>query len=890
MLTLDPNSYASEDMQQAVEIYNQHIKNKTEPSKIELEENAFLACVHLIYLIDAKEAKLKTRHDWMDLEGATRPLITTALQHREETLILRPLLNLIKAWIHYKIHALTPNDQSYLERANGYFELALKQEFKVEDPISAGMVHHLAVLMTPDMSNKPVMLDRLRIAIEKGFDYAKFAFSSGMSQFALQLINKKKILDQSVVAIGLHEYSLSQIISTEFILEEDEDDQAQTIKDLFRSATLCHYYLALRYLAEGRMELAIPELRKIVQEGESRVLCHIRKNDTAEVQSIKHFWKDLLNNDYVSFRNKIYNALVNYNRTNKPGRFALRNEMLRVMIEIDSQTDIDDDVKIKNAFQSLLPLIIRIAGTDLSVNQKRGLKSANSIFVPAKLSDYAVAESLSELAKELVQIIVEKGGIGVMPDAVNVISSEEIMSFSLNAEFDEKIARNAIIRFIDDCQRDLIKRNLDHELFMECKLENDKYVGKNTKSPAHSLLFLAKLEYELSKSIVDQNQLKEIVAKTEREYYLIADEQHDPLLILWNIVQHERFQLLVQNSMINDNESLLYFDRVNRLNTKCEGKEREAIVCYLLALVLFSKQQYELGARYFAKSFSLGDESPLFNQVDNGLARRFFCDRNWYTFSHLFVASLSQYAEGTDRSKLKTLRRDYAKEIVRNVMDIDADETINDQQKILKFKESVLPMLLFLAGINLGATQRMALKRKSLKIGNLCKASKDGLNLAIQLLGITPTEFEHALNRCLAKASDNPKDTALGLDACKTYFKDLYSKLQTQFDDKRQLEWKCYPYLALAIGEFAWQPKQIPQIVQKTFLRADVIPPIPVAPAEEGDDEEESTEAASEVFVSLPLTPETKNALGSRREMFFAQSVLPPPPAAAPDWVAPNNN
>ncbi len=920
MFTFDKVHFHSQEMQNAIDTYQVHLQNNTKPNTNELETSQFLAYIDIVYEIQKAEKSLKTVEDWMELKVLLEKKFDLALRHSNESRCLRSSVNLLKAWLYANIVSYNAVKFADLkEKSEKLFEVAKKEEAKenLDFPISGGKVHHLsAALAWSTLENADdarliatlnTIIHDLNCAVEKGFDYTIFAFTKQMVELTIALMKQDKKLPKQLMPKSLSDLSLEDIVTDKCIyIRAQQDYEDYAIEN--QSLNFTKYYFAIMLLSLGKKYLAASQLKLLVNKGELPILCHISENDTNDVKEIKLFWNELLSQNYRAFSCRMYDALARYfrNDTGKQSRNELRNQMLDALIQIDrTGTKKEDNAKIHEARHTILPILVRLAGTDLSANQIKGIGIATSSVIPSSIGGIAISESLSQLVMNLFTIFVETVGLSIQDlQSIDPLKYRNIVS---TGTFDEKLAMQASIKYVKDKNAEVANKTSKYALFPVFKSEIDKLVGSGTATPSHSLLFLAEMELLLSQKNPDDADLKKQLDKIYQQFCKSNSPQFDPLTILWvisrrrrNSTSQSRFEILLQNGELNENTSFLDFRYNQTLTSNCGPTERNAIISYIMALVLYSKKQYKIGSYYMAQAFILGQTGQIFFQTDRGFVHDMFIDRNWPTFFHVFSQSMQCYIDTRDKtSQVKVIRVDYVKHILRTLNEINDNDNnaITHADKINQFKERVLPSLLFLAGLNLGKSQRVAIKSTTLQISNLCKATKNGINIATQLLGITPEDFIHAKSRCMSKPTDDLPAVQLGMEATEAYFNQLRKGMEIFANVKKcGLERACYPYLSQAIGEFNWQPLQISPTVVKHFLGKDLDKYKKGSEINLVNDDDtniadgsESSDEESEIYQPLPLTLETMNSIRFNTQFtrmdISEQIQLPPPPIGIPNTI-----
>ncbi len=840
MITFNPGKYVSAEMKEAIAIYNNHQQNNTVPTAADLKRNAFLSYIYIVHRIDnptpdeSEEFRVNPELAWLRL--ITREnLFSNAMSYHEKNRCLRSSVYLLRAWIYSNLAKCNNTKPEYATNANKDFAKAKEYEVKknIFCPISGGRAHHLAAQLAWSADRATLIEDR-KVAIREGFDYTAFAFSEPMLNLAVALItHQPNPLLIHVMPASLADLPLSAIVSDECIYQRDiQNDSDNLLED--RSTVLAHYLDAIMLLSGNQIDLAVAELKQIVIAGEHNILCDFGPADDTNTTTLKEFWRGLLLQDYGALVGGLLEALTRYTRSKveKQARQALRNQIVTVVLEIDSLgATTEDSKKVAMLKSRVLPLIVKLAGTDLSVNQARGMKFASSMFVPKFVAGKAVKGSLSKLAINILEVFYST--VGLQKSEIEQIHANDLGRIHSSGQFNDTLARSICINCIEWLQNESRKQKITKlALFSPCKKAYAKLLGNQIFTPSHSLLFLGELALILS----SENSFAELAQRIDAIYQRfcqLGGEQYDPYRALNAIfkkvdsnIGRPLFDILQLTGEFPENTSLFHSTgqglSLPASNNNTEA--RKATISYLIALELFSKKYYKIGAYYLAQAFILGEGGNLFAKDDRGFCRGLFADRNWHCFYTILMTSMQGYHNNHRKSRALLFRgrADYANQIITELTAIEAKDKLKDCDKIDLFKEIVLPKLLYLAGFNLGDNQRTAMNKKILT-RNLCKATKNALNIATQLLGLTIEDFDIAVNKCIDLGATNPSadqaDTLLGIEASKKFFLKLRAEIDAYLTKGQHiLVQKCFPYLAHAVGHFSWRSEKPFISAYKLFL------------------------------------------------------------------------
>lgn len=810
----------------------------------ELESSAFLTYIHIVQVIERERPNLRSLFDWMKLNDSLKKYFAFALRHKEENRCLYSGLNLIQAWIYSNLARLDKDSSTYGSEVNKYFDRAKKYEAKenLENPISGGKVHFLLAQVSWANSDDsdPVKVkqlmrettDDMLIAVEKGFDYAKFIFSDPMKKFSLAVIKQKKHDSKLIMPQSLADVPFDELVTDAYVYDRALQNN-DNLELEYRSATLARYVFAMMLMERQQFDLAALALKFIIYKGERSSLCAIQPQDDNETQEIKLFWQELLLQDYSAFISKLFDAFARYQRVseNKRARVALRNEMLALAVEIDSKgKSTTDKVKVDTLKERLLPLIVRFSSTDLSTKQILGMKFTRSNVMPNSAAAVAANLSLSKLTLETLEAFVETFGLN--QDDIRQISSERLAQIQSEGSFDEGLSRSVIEREVTLAQSKYAKRfKVRQPLLTLCKPAYVKLNNEDMYTPSHPLLSLVKLELILSHaqagaSFSELVSRIDIICEESLRESLLPDS-YDYSVALFAIMKNQvdakskksLFEMLLENGSLGESVSLFSFDSCQLARSANDENGNKAVISYLIALQLFSKQRYELGTYYLAQAYYFGNQGSLFRDMDNGFCQSLFYEKNWSTFYALITRCLQSYAEERLDASMKQRRIDYTNKILLDIKSIEESKE-SDCVKIQQFKNNILPMLLFLSGLDLGSQQKVALRISTLKKSNLCKATKIGLNIAIQLLGLTKDDFKNAKEACLKKATDNEDNLKLGLNASELYFDDIVDNIDN-YNLKQHsyaLISACRPFLAVSRGNFPREQSGVSQEAMYFFL------------------------------------------------------------------------
>jgi hypothetical protein len=897
--------YTDPAMLDAIAVYENHIAGQTIPDASQLKASPFLSYIHLVHLIHQKEAKLKKASQWSEFKVSVEALFSNALQREESARSLRSSALLLKAWVYAKIAKLDPDNNEHSIKSDELFENAKKAENKknIENPISGGKVHHISAMLQwaqvdpeeVDLSEQfEELADDWLIAVEKGFSYTAYAFSQPMIELTQAIMKQDKIKSNRLASIeSLSDFTLTDLISDEVIFDRQLQSNSAFLME-FQSATMARYCYAIQLMAIGKHDLALEQLKKVLTLGEHAVITQTHENDDKDVKNIKEFWSALLLRDYSALRAQFYNALVSYNRSaeDKQGRQDIRNEILKRFIQIDSRgSETEDKLKLDDIKQQILPLIIRLSGTTLSADQKRGIQGAVSKVVPSKVGTIALQKSMSDLAMNLLSILIHTVGLSI--NDVASIEDRHIEQLKIAGHFDLTLARKACEKYVKDTLNRLNQSYSEYPLYTICRKIYDQSIGTSVKTQRHGLIFLAQLELLLSTN--STASVANEVGKIYQQFCELDSRAYDPLIIMTRIGKQVSssdklsvFDRLRQTGTTDNNTSFLNFSHHSSYSINYTKQDREGLISYIIALELLAKNRIELGVYYLANAFTLGKRGEIFYQIDNGFVAGLFDQRNWQVFSVLFKCAMHDYVQQhQDQKDSKKGRADYVVQILRELQSIIDNKELNNSARIQRCKETILPMLLFLSGFNLGKAQRLALSKDFLKTKNLNKASKRGLNMMVQLLGVTLDDFGYAKNRCMSKHTDSLEDMRFGMHACEKYVSELLNSLQQNaVSTKRILEHRCLPFLATAVGQFTWVANAPSEQAMRQFVGRQIVTSKTVssqsASSSASLQELSDSEDESEIFQPLPLNMDTVGALSNRTEPFSAQfgqllAVLPPP-------------
>ncbi len=245
-------------------------------------------------------------------------------------------------------------------------------------------------------------------------------------------------------------------------------------------------------------------------------------------------------------------------------------------------------------------------------------------------------------------------------------------------------------------------------------------------------------------------------------------------------------QYLVRKGRTPKGRSIFSFDRMSHyMNTRMnDGQMRQsyALSCYLLGMTLLDKGVYYAGVKYgLTEAFEKAPEIN-YGQYDNGYMQHAFKDRGWKQLSKQSFQALSRYvAKRTKKAETSVSyasRIQQAEDIKQLIVDINSGK-LPYGQRFKVFRDQVLPNLIVLAATKIFAAQRAALRRKRYA-GNLPKAVKEILDIAISQFGLTDKHMKRAADKTfdiIKRSQDDllsdKDDLTLAKDSCVNYVRKM---------------------------------------------------------------------------------------------------------------------